>query len=86
MFKKSAFFHQINDISIIKFKNLLWMFHKKSPASLSCKLLIYKSMVKLIWTYDIQLQGSVKPSNTNLLQQSHSELYIGCLPSVKAWR
>lgn len=36
--------------------------------NLNTKLLIYKSLIKPIWTYGIQLWGNAKKSNTNRIQ------------------
>jgi hypothetical protein len=42
------------------------------------KLLIYKPILKPIWTYGIELWGCSKPSNTKVLQTFQSKM----LPSI----
>uniref|UniRef100_A0A2S2Q7E7 Putative RNA-directed DNA polymerase n=1 Tax=Sipha flava TaxID=143950 RepID=A0A2S2Q7E7_9HEMI len=41
---------------------------RNNKTSLKVKLLIYKTLLKPIWTYGIQLWGSAKKSNTNKIQ------------------
>ena len=40
----------------------------KSKLSLSNKFIIYKSIIRPVWTYGIQLWGSARASNTKTLQ------------------
>lgn len=39
-----------------------------------CELFIYKLVPNPIWTYEVQLQGSANPSNTNLLRRSQFKI------------
>lgn len=41
---------------------------RNNKTNLKVKLLIYKALLKPIWTYGIQLWGSAKKSNTNKIQ------------------
>jgi hypothetical protein len=41
---------------------------RKSKLSLENKLIIYKHILKPIWTHGIELWGCSKPSNTKILQ------------------
>jgi hypothetical protein len=41
---------------------------KNKYSTLNTKLLIYKSLLKPIWTYGLQLWEAAKKSNTNLIQ------------------
>ena len=41
---------------------------KNINTTLKVKLLIYKTLLKPIWTYDIQLWGSIKKCNINNIQ------------------
>ncbi|KAE9541166.1 hypothetical protein AGLY_004411 [Aphis glycines] len=41
---------------------------KNNKTNIKVKLLIYKTFLKLIWTYGIQFWGSAKISNTNKIQ------------------
>ena len=44
-----------------------------SQLSVQNKLLLYKTTLKPIWTYGIELWGCSKPSNTKILQAYQSE-------------
>jgi hypothetical protein len=44
---------------------MYWLFWRKSKLSTSDKLLIYKTILKPIWTYGIQLWGTASTSNRN---------------------
>ena len=45
----------------------------RSPLSLRLKLLLYKSLLRPIWTYGIQLFGAAKKSNLSVLQRFQSK-------------
>ena len=45
-----------NQLSL-KLRELYWLIDKSSKMSLDCKLLIYKSIIKPVWTHGIQLWG-----------------------------
>jgi hypothetical protein len=47
---------------------------RKSKLSLENKTLIYKCILKPIWTYGIQLWGCAKPSNTKIIQRLQSNV------------
>lgn len=44
----------------------------KSKMNINIKLLIYKSLLRPLWTYGIQLWGAAKPSNTRTIQAFQS--------------
>jgi hypothetical protein len=46
---------------------MYWSLGSKSKLSTSNKLLIYKTILKWIWTYRIQLWGTASTSNTEIL-------------------
>ena len=46
---------------------------KNSPLSLENMLLLYKVIIKPIWTYGIELQGCSNKSNVNIIQRFQSE-------------
>jgi hypothetical protein len=50
-----------------------WLFGKKSQLTLENKIIIYKAIIKPIWTYGIELWGCSKPSNTKILQTFQSK-------------
>ncbi|CAG9137105.1 unnamed protein product [Plutella xylostella] len=52
-----------------RFRSLQWLLGPQSRLSLNNKMLIYKSILKPVWTYGIQLWGTAKNSNIEILQR-----------------
>jgi hypothetical protein len=48
---------------------MYWLLGRKSQLSLSIKLLLYKTILKPISTYGIQLWGTASTSNINILER-----------------
>jgi hypothetical protein len=48
---------------------MYWLLGRKSQLSLSNKLLLYKTILKPIWTYDIQLWSTASTSNIEILER-----------------
>jgi hypothetical protein len=48
---------------------MYWLLGRKSKLSTSNKLLIYKTILKPIWTYGIQLWGTASTFNTEILER-----------------
>ena len=57
----------------LKFKQLYWLLGQNSQLSTENKLLVYKTILKPIWTYGIQLWGSTSLSNIEILQRFQSK-------------
>lgn len=53
----------------LKLHQLYWLIGKNSQLKLENKLLVYKVILKPIWTYGIQLWGSASNSNLEILQR-----------------
>jgi hypothetical protein len=53
--------------------SLYWLLGQKSQLSLSNKLRLYKTILKLIWNYGIQLWGTASTSNINILERFQSK-------------
>jgi hypothetical protein len=51
-----------------------WLLGRKPKLSLENKTLIYKCLLKPIWTYGIQLWGCAEPSNTKIIQRLQSNV------------
>jgi hypothetical protein len=51
---------------------MYWLFGRKSLLSLSNKILLYKTILKPIWTYGLQLWGTVSTSNVEILERFQS--------------
>jgi hypothetical protein len=54
-------------------KKYYWLLGKNSQLSAENKLLLYKIILKPVWTYGIELWGGIKPSNTKILQAFQSK-------------
>jgi hypothetical protein len=52
----------------------VWLHGRKSKLSTNNKLLIYKVILKLIWTYGIQLWGTTSSSNIEILERFQSKV------------
>lgn len=53
----------------MEMRKLYWLLGQKSQLSLENKLLIYKVILKPIWSYGIQLWGTASHSNIEILQR-----------------
>lgn len=56
------------------FTKMYWLMGRKSKLSLDNKLLLYKTIIKPIWTYGIQLWGTACNSNIEILQRFQSKV------------
>jgi hypothetical protein len=62
-------FAKRKQLGIITLTEMYWLFGCKSKLSTSNKLLIYKTVLKSIWTYGIQLWGTASTSNKEILER-----------------
>lgn len=53
----------------IKYRKLYWLIGRNSTLSLHNKLMIYKQIIRPVWSYGIQLWGCTKQSNINIIQR-----------------
>jgi hypothetical protein len=58
----------------LKVKDLYFVIGRKSPASLESKVLLYKTIIKPIWTYGIELWGCASKSLIAKMQRSLSKI------------
>jgi len=58
----------------INFRQLHWLLGRNSKLSLNKKLLLYKVVFKLIWSYGVQLWGCIKPTRPKTIQRFQSKL------------
>jgi hypothetical protein len=58
----------------LKVQQMSCLLGRKSKLSLENKILVYKCILKPIWTYEIQLWGCTKPSNRKVLQRFQSNV------------
>ncbi|KAL1460251.1 hypothetical protein WDU94_012177 [Cyamophila willieti] len=57
----------------LKYKKMFWLLGPNSKLSIENKLLLYKMILKPVWTYGIELWGCAKPSNINIIQRFQSK-------------
>jgi hypothetical protein len=53
---------------------MYWLLVRKSKLTITNKLLIYKAILKRIWTYGIQLWGTTSNSNIEILERFQSKV------------
>ena len=77
----------------LKTKEINWLIGKKSHLSIENKLLIYKAVIKPIWSYGIELVGlrqQVQHSHHAEIpiqnSQSHSKYTLACNKSYSTYR
>ena len=58
----------------MKAKEINWIIGRKSKLSLENKLLVYKAVIKPIWSYGIELWGYASKSNVATIQRSQSKI------------
>lgn len=58
----------------LKLHQLYWLTGRKSNLSTKNKLLIYKALLKPVWTYGIELWGSTANSNIEILERFQSKV------------
>jgi hypothetical protein len=58
----------------LKLRNLYWIIGRKSQLSLENKPLVYKVILKPVWTYGIQLWGTASNSNLEILERFQSKV------------
>ncbi|PNF38784.1 RNA-directed DNA polymerase from mobile element jockey [Cryptotermes secundus] len=58
----------------LKVKDIHWIIGSKSSTSLDSKVLLYKTIIKPIWTYGIELWGCASKSNIAIMQRRQSKI------------
>jgi hypothetical protein len=62
------------EMQVLKTKDTNWLVGKKSHPSVKNKLLVYKAVLKPIWSYGIEMWGCAIKSNIFILQRSKSNI------------
>ena len=57
----------------MKSRKLYWLLGHNSELSLNNKLLVYKAILKPIWTYGLELWGTASNSNIEIIQRFQSK-------------
>lgn len=58
----------------LKHRKMYWLLGRNSQLSTHNKLMLYKQILKPIWTYGIQLWGCTKPTNLNIIQRFQNKV------------
>ena len=58
----------------LKFYNMYWLLGRKSQLSLENKVILYKCILKPVWTYGIELWGTTSKSNIEILERFQSKV------------
>jgi hypothetical protein len=66
--------HEAKKRKQLKILEINWLIGKHSRLSLENKLLIYKTVLKPVWTYGIELWGCASKSNIAVIQRYQSKL------------
>lgn len=61
----------------IKYRQLYWLLGRNSELSVYNKILIYKQILKPVWTYGIQIWGCTKMTNTKIIQTFQNKVLRG---------
>jgi hypothetical protein len=67
-------FIRIAHVSIERYEVLYWLIGRRSQLSLYNKVLVYKAILKPIWSYGIQLWGSASKSNIEILERFQAKV------------
>jgi hypothetical protein len=59
---------------VLKTKELNWLIGRKSKLSLENRILIYKAVIKPIWTYGMELWSCASKSRTAIIQRQQSKI------------
>ena len=62
----------------IKLKKFYWLIGRRSNLNIQSKIMLYKAILKPVWTYGIQLWGTASNSNIEILQRFQSKT-LRCL-------
>ena len=57
-----------------RFREMYWLLGRHSKLSIYNKLLLYKQVLKPVWTYGVQLWGCTKRSNRDILQSFQNKV------------
>ena len=58
----------------LRYKKMYWLTGRDSSLSLHNKLLLYKQILKPVWTYGIQIWGCTKQSNIDIIKRFQNKL------------
>jgi hypothetical protein len=53
---------------------MYWLIGRNSKLSLENEILLYKTIIKPIWTYGAEIWGCASKSNISIIQRSQSKI------------
>ena len=56
-----------------KLKKFYWLMGRRSNLNMQSKIMLYKAILKPVWTYEIQIWGTASNSNIEILQRFQSK-------------
>lgn len=59
----------------MRFRSLMWLMGRHTKLSLNNKVLLYKTVLKPVWTYGIELWGTASNSNVEILQRFQNAVF-----------
>jgi hypothetical protein len=60
----------------LKIKDMYWLIGRNSKLSLENKILLYKTIIKPIWTYGAEIWGCASKSNISIIQKISQRYYV----------
>ena len=66
----------------IQIKKMYWLMGRRSALSILNKLMLYKQILKPVWTYGIQLWGCTKQSNIAIIQRFQNKVLRNILDAT----
>jgi hypothetical protein len=66
--------HSLPEHLDLKTREIYWLIEKHFSLSLENKLLVYKTVLKPVWTYGIELWGCATKSNLAVIQRYQFKL------------
>lgn len=65
----------------LKYRKMYWLIGRNSQLSIHNKLMLYKQVLKPVWTYGIQLWGCTKTSHQQIIQRFQNKVLRGIVNS-----
>jgi hypothetical protein len=58
----------------LKIKDIYWLIGRDFKLSLENNILLYKTIIKPIWTYGVEIWGCASKSNISIIQRCQSKI------------
>jgi hypothetical protein len=60
----------------IKFRKMYWLLRRNSELSVHNKLILYKQVIRPVWSYGIQLWSCASESNIQVIQRYQNKVKV----------